>query len=186
MITIVSGLPRSGTSLMMRLLEKGGIPPLEDHIRTADDDNPLGYYEFEKVKSLKSDASFLDEAEGRAVKMVAKLLCDLPPDRACAVVFMERDLRETIASQNKMLARQGKTNPIDDARLIEIYSKHLAEISTWLSKRANISVIRISYNALLSEPTAEIDRLIAFLGRPLDRNAMLGAIDPKLYRNRAR
>ena len=104
-LTVVSGLPRSGTSMMMRMLEQGGLPVLIDGVRTADDDNPNGYYEFEAVKQTREDASWLEGSEGKAVKMVYRLLYDLPPDRAYRVLFMTRNLDEVLASQRVMLTR---------------------------------------------------------------------------------
>src|SRR5262249_30630691 len=102
-IIIVSGLPRSGTSLMMQMLDGGGVPVLTDNIRAADTDNPRGYYEFEPVKATKRDATWLPAARGKAVKMVSQLLYHLPPGETYRVLFLERDLEEVLASQEKML-----------------------------------------------------------------------------------
>src|SRR5437868_1127771 len=105
-LTIVSGLPRSGTSMMMRMLEAGGMPVLTDKVRSADEDNPNGYFEFEAVKRTKQDASWLDDSGGRAVKMVYRLLYDLPVNRNYRVLFMRRNLKEVLASQREMLRRK--------------------------------------------------------------------------------
>ena len=104
-IIIVSGLPRCGTSLMMQMLVQGGFEAVTDHIRAADTDNPRGYYELEKVKKLKEDASWLPETRGKVVKMVSQLLFDLPAGERYRVIFMQRDLDEMLASQEKMLER---------------------------------------------------------------------------------
>src|SRR5262245_20267166 len=107
-IIVVSGLPRSGTSLMMQMLDRGGIPAVTDRLRAADEDNPRGYYEFEAVKRTKQDASWLPAARGRAVKLVSSLLYDLPNSEAYRVLFMQRDMDEVLESQEKMLARLGR------------------------------------------------------------------------------
>src|SRR5713101_3371282 len=107
-IIIVSGLPRSGTSLMMQMLENGGVEIVTDNIRAADTDNPRGYYEFEKVKKIKQDASWLPATRGKAFKMVSQLLYDLPTSEQYRIIFMERDLEEVLLSQEKMLQRLGR------------------------------------------------------------------------------
>src|SRR5436190_8775031 len=108
-IIVVSGLPRSGTSLMMQLLDAGGVEVVTDNLRSADADNPRGYYEFEKVKQVKRDASWLPGVRGKAVKMVSQLLLDLPPTERYRVVFMERDFEEMLDSQERMLRRLGRS-----------------------------------------------------------------------------
>lgn len=184
MITIVSGLPRCGTSLMMRMLDMGGIPVLADGVREADADNPLGYYELEAVKAVKQDASFLDDADGKVFKMVSQLLYDLPVGRAYKVVFMLRDLAEMMASQNKMLERLGKPLADDDAKMTELLEQHLQQIRTWLQGRSDIDVIEVSYNELMQQPEPHVARINTFLGGALDRENMLRAIDKNLYRQR--
>jgi hypothetical protein len=186
MITIVSGLPRCGTSLMMRMLEKGGLPVLCDGIRTADEDNPKGYFELEAVKQIKEDASFLDRADGKVFKMVSQLLYDLPesPQYRYKVLFMRRDLDEMIASQNKMLERRGEPLASDDGRMKQLFEKHLEQMEGWLAGRADIEVLDVSYNALMQDPAPIVPQVVAFLGGTLDADAMLEAIDPSLYRNR--
>ncbi len=135
MITIVTGLPRSGTSLMMKMLEVGGIPPLTDRARVADEDNPKGYYEFERVKKLPQDTSWLPEAEGKAVKMVSMLLYDLPKDRAYKIIFMRRQMEEILASQKKMLLRRNKDMIVNDAEMRELFTGHLKNITGWHSNQ---------------------------------------------------
>src|SRR6516162_10352886 len=107
-ITIVSGLPRSGTSMMMRMLEAGGMPILSDNIRRADADNPNGYYEFEPVKHLSQDSSWLRDAYGKAVKMVYRLLYELPLEHKYKVLMINRRIEEVVASQDAMLQHMGK------------------------------------------------------------------------------
>lgn len=183
-IILVSGLPRSGTSLMMQMLHQGGVEVLTDEIRAADTDNPRGYFELEKVKQLKHNASWLPQARGRAFKIVSQLLYDLPASETYRIVFMERDLDEMLASQEKMLARLGRTAaPRDEIK--RSYQLHLARLREWLAKQPNMSVIDVSYNSVLREPAVEARRLCEFLARNLEVNAMARAVDPALYRNQS-
>src|SRR3990170_2478282 len=132
-LIIVTGLPRSGTSMMMKMLEGGGVAVITDRQRQADEDNPYGYFELEQVKETKRDSSWLDSSAGEAVKMVSMLLYDLPPDRDYFLIFMKRNLDEVIASQKVMLARKGEAPRADDEEMKRLFSKHLSEIETWLS-----------------------------------------------------
>lgn len=186
MITIVSGLPRSGTSLMMQMIQAGGIPALTDAQRAADEDNPRGYLEFEAVKKTKQDASWLNEADGRVVKMVHLLLYDLPAGREYRVVFVRRNLREVLASQRKMLQRQGKAGAaMADEQLIKVFEGQLQKLFAWLASQQHFSVLEVAYNDLMADPGPQVARINQFLGGQLDEGKMLGAIDPGLYRNRA-
>jgi hypothetical protein len=182
-IIIVSGLPRSGTSLMMQMLAKGGVEVVTDNVRTADTDNPRGYFEFEKVKKLKQDASWLPEIRGKAVKMVSQLLFDLPPTERYRIIFMERDFEEMLTSQEKMLERLNR----DSAPREEIeraFVKHLDRLRDWLLEQPNMEVLHVRYRDLLSQPDEEARRVCAFLGGQPDAEAMASAVDPALYRNR--
>lgn len=182
-IVVVSGLPRAGTSLMMQLLEAGGIAVLIDNVRTADADNPRGYYEFEGVKKIKRDASWLPGARGKAVKMVSQLLYDLPPSESYRVVFMERDLDEVLASQEKMLHRLGgRAAPRDE--IARAFTLHLNRLHRWLAEQANVAVLPVRYAEVVARPEAEAARVGTFLGGRLDVAAACRAIDPSLYRNR--
>jgi len=185
-ITIVSGLPRSGTSLMMRMLEGGGIPPQTDHQRTADDDNPGGYYEFERVKQVeKGDTAWLAEMPGKAVKVISILLRHLPVDYQYRVILMERDLEEVLASQRKMLVnREANVNAVDDAQMIALFTQHLQEIRQWLAEQDNFVVLYVSYGELLTNPEPIVEAINRFFDNCLDSAAMLAVIDPTLYRNR--
>jgi hypothetical protein len=183
-LTVVSGLPRSGTSLMMKMLEAGGLPVLVDNVREADVDNPRGYYEFEPVKTLKADASWVAPALGKAVKMVYLLLMDLPSDHQYRILFMRRNIEEVLASQKAMLDRMGKASPLDDARMAALFRDGLARFEAWVADRPNFRLLDVSYNGLVTDPTpivAEVDR---FLGGGLDCDAMSRVVDPSLYRNR--
>jgi hypothetical protein len=183
-IILVSGLPRSGTSLLMQMLHQGGVEVLTDEIRTADTDNPRGYYELEKVKKLKQDASWLPQARGRAFKIISQLLYDLPAGESYRIVFMERDLDEMLASQEKMLARLGRPAVPRD-QMKRSYQLHVARLKEWLAKQPNMAVLFVSYNNLVQQSSAEIDRLKDFLQRDVVTDAMARAVDPQLYRNKS-
>lgn len=186
-IIIVSGLPRSGTSMAMKMLAAGGMPVLTDGVRTADESNPKGYYELEAVKELhkQSDTSWLEGARGKAVKVVSFLLTWLPETYEYKVIFMQRDLREVIASETTMLLRRGQ--PVDLAseehtRLV--YQQHLDKVDKFLSNRRCFSTLKLNYREALERPEEAARRIQAFIGRPLDVEQMARATDPSLYRNR--
>jgi Sulfotransferase family len=182
-VTIVSGLPRSGTSMMMRMVEAGGLPALTDGVRAADADNPLGYYEFEPVKRTSQDPSWLDRARGRVVKMVHLLLMDLPGGYVYRVILMRRDPDEVIRSQRKMLERAGRPSG-DPAALKRVFAAQMDTVRRWLDAQPHICCLDVSYNAMIAGPEAEARRVAEFLGLT-DRAAMIAAVDPALYRNRA-
>lgn len=184
-LTIVSGLPRSGTSLMMKMLEAGGLPVLVDDVRRADVDNPRGYYEFEPVKSTKADPSWVATAPGKAVKMVYLLLMDLPPDWEYRVLFMRRNLDEVLASQRAMLDRMGKPSPLDDDRMAALFRDGLARFDAWVKDRPNFRLLDVRYNTLVTDPAPTLDQVDRFLGGGLDLDAMTRVVDPSLYRNRS-
>jgi hypothetical protein len=184
-LTIVSGLPRSGTSMMMRMLEMGGMPVMIDHIRSADDDNPNGYYEFEAVKQTREDASWLESSDEKAVKMVYRLLYDLPENQSYRVLFMRRNLKEVLASQKVMLDRNGADGGgVTDAQMQQLFELELDKFYGWVSGKFNFQLINVDYNELLAEPRKELLRVNEFLGGTLDIGAMVSVIDAKLYRNR--
>ena len=185
-VTVVSGLPRSGTSLAMQMIHAGGIPALTDGQRTSDDSNPRGYFELERVKQLKQDKSWLDEAAGKVVKVIHLLLAELPDDRPYRVVFMQRDLREVVQSQATMLARSGRTGgQLPPERLIAVYEQQLKTVEQWLAARPNFSVLRVPYAQLVSDPAGVVPTVNAFLGGTLDEARMRAAVDPGLHRNKA-
>lgn len=185
-IVIVSGLPRSGTSMMMQMLEAGGIPALTDAVRQADEDNPRGYYEFERVKNLPEDTNWLPEAQGRVVKMVYRLLYDLPTGYEYRVIFMKRNLQEVIASQDEMLKRHGQdTAGTDNSTIENLYRRQLADVEKWLEQHPNFGVIYIDFKDVVSDAAAVAKRLNDFLGGTLDEAAMAQVPDQQLYRKRA-
>lgn len=184
---IVSGLPRSGTSLMMQMLVAGGLPALTDGQRVPDADNPRGYLELERVKQLKSDTSWLASAGGHAVKVIHMLLQDLPTVHTYDVLFMERDVGEVLKSQAAMLARSGRSGaPLPPERLAAVYQAQLASVRQWLSERPCFRVQPVRYADLVASPSATVSVIRNFLrcGSALDEAAMTASVDPSLYRNR--
>jgi len=184
-IVIVSGLPRSGTSMMMKMLEAGGMELLTDGIRAADEDNPKGYYEFEQVKQIEHDKSWLPAARGKAVKMISALLRHLPEGYSYKVIFMQRAMPEVLASQRQMLIRRGQDpDKISDERMAELFSKHLEQVEAWLAQQPHFETLYVSYNDMLVDPEPYARRIDAFLGGGLDVERMVGVVDPNLYRQR--
>ncbi|PYP88968.1 MAG: sulfotransferase family protein [Blastocatellia bacterium AA13] len=184
-ITIVSGLPRSGTSMMMKMLAAGGLEPLVDNIRTADEDNPAGYFELEKVKQIDEDSSWLEDARGRVVKLISALLKHLPADYDYKVIFMRRHMSEILASQKQMLIRRSQpTDAVSDQRMAEMFEKHITQVEAWLDRQPNISVIYISYNEVIADPRPHAERINQFLGESLNVEEMLRVADKSLYRQK--
>ena len=182
-ITIVSGLPRSGTSMMMRILEAGGMRILKDEIRKADEDNPAGYYEFEKVKELKKDPSWLENAKGKAVKIISSLLEHLPERYIYKIIFIHRNMEEILDSQRQMLIRRGEaTNEVSDEKVGKMFLKHLKKIEERLNKQSNMDVLTVHYNEILKEPAKHGEIINRFLGNTLNTKNMTGVIDRTLYR----
>jgi len=184
-ITIVSGLPRSGTSMMMRMLEAGGMEIVTDNARRADDDNPRGYFEYERVKKLKEDASCLDECHGKAVKIISMLLFDLPSNRKCRIIFMQREMQETLSSQRVMLQRLGKKDDnIGDEKMAEKFEKHLRQVEAWIDKQEHLDVLYVKYNEVIEDSQKQAERVNEFLGKELNIKKMVGVIEKSLYRQR--
>jgi LPS sulfotransferase NodH len=185
MITIVSGLPRSGTSLMMQMLAVGGMSVLSDGERKADTDNPRGYLEWERIKQLPKDPGCIAEAEGKVVKVISQLLSSLPNGHEYRVIFMQRPLPEIMKSQDEMLKRRGNFDAaVDPCAIEEAFQRHLIEVNQWLASQGNIRVCRIHYHRILREPKATAEAVAAFLQVPLNLEAMIGEVDQNLYRNR--
>jgi tetratricopeptide (TPR) repeat protein len=185
-ITIVTGLPRSGTSMMMQLLAAAGIPPYNDHQREADPDNPRGYFEHEDATRLRQDASWIPAARGQAVKIVAQLLPYLPAGEEYRIVFMHRALDEVVGSQRAMLARLARAGArLNDSVLARTYTRQLVQVQTWLQSRPEIPVLPVSYNGALGDPAATAARLARFLGQPFNESAVALAVDPSLRRQKS-
>jgi hypothetical protein len=182
-IIVVSGLPRSGTSLMMQMLDNGGVEVVTDHVRAADTDNPRGYYEYEQVKAIERDTSWLPATRGKAFKMVSQLLYHLPSSEAYRILFMERDLDEMLLSQEKMLERLGRT-PAPREAIKRAYGQHLDRLHEWLSRQRHMTLLRVHYRHLIDQPREQAERVREFLGGAADVEKMVQAVDPSLYRNR--
>lgn len=184
MITVVSGLPRSGTSLVMQMLQAGGHPILCDEHRPADADNPRGYLEYAKVRTLERDATWLAEAEGRAVKVVSPLLSRLPTGFDYRVLFVRRDLHEVLRSQEQMLQRRNQPAGPDSATMITHFGRHLKSIDEWLANRPDMQVLNCQHASLISDPLAVAHRIAEFLERELDVIRMIRVVEPALHRQR--
>ena len=186
MITIVSGLPRSGTSLMMQMLAAGGLPILSDGERKADTDNPRGYLEWERIKDLPKDPTCIAEAEGKVVKVISQLLLSLPAGHDYRIIFMQRPLPEVLKSQDKMLVRRGNAAGAEDTRKIQAaFQRHLIEVNKQLAARSDVAVLRMQYRSVLHEPRAAAEAIAEFLKVPVNIEAMTQQVDANLYRNRA-
>jgi len=186
-VIIVSGLPRSGTSMMMRMLEKGGLSLLADGIRRPNDDNPKGYYEFERVKKLpEGDVAWLADAQGKGVKVIAALLAHLPNAHTYKVLFMRRKMDEILASQRCMLERRGEdSDTIDDAEMARLFVAHVAQVHRWMDQQPYLTYLDVDYNEVLADPVLCLAQVDDFLALSLDLKAMAAVVDPTLYRQRA-
>ena len=185
-VVIVSGLPRSGTSMMMKMLEAGGQAILTDNLREADANNPKGYYEFERVKNMKDgDLVWMSEAVGKVVKIVTGLIMFLPSGYNYKIIFMRRDLNEILSSQKKMLGRLGKEDDnIPDDKMAKVYEEHLKEVRGWLIRQPNIETLYVNYNSMVKDPTEALNKINDFLGGGMDVSVMAGVVDKELYRER--
>ncbi|MDB5390323.1 MAG: Sulfotransferase family protein [Planctomycetaceae bacterium] len=186
MITVVSGLPRSGTSMMMQILQAGGLPLLCDQERPADENNPRGYFEYQKVRRLAADNSWLAEAEGHAIKVVSQLLYHLPRQFEYCIVFMRRDLTEVIRSQEQMLASRQVESGLEQQAMREHFTRHLDALEIWMSKQPNMRVFPCDFSRMIADPARLAPAISAFLGILLDPERMASAIDPTLYRQKAK
>ena len=189
-ITIVAGLPRSGTSMMMQMLVAGGISPLTDGNRIADASNPKGYYEYDKSTQLGSDTNWLGEGRGKVVKIVAQLLPLLPKEidgrpAHYRIVFMERNLDEVMASQRTMLDRDGRQGAkLERGDLAKVFQEQLDKIHGMIEQRS-IPCISINHADAIHDPAAVAGNLNGFFGGALDESAMTAVVDPTLYREKS-
>lgn len=186
-IVLVSGLPRSGTSMAMKMLASGGMETIVDNIRTADEDNPKGYFEDERVKELAEleDKTWVRDARGKVIKVVSSLLQYLPQDNLYKVIFMRRNLQEVLASQAKMLIRRGEENSSSDEDMMRMYSSHLDKVKFQLRFRDWFDVLYLDFADVVADPETAARKMNDFLGGGLDVKAMAMQVDPNLYRNRA-
>jgi hypothetical protein len=185
-VTVVSGLPRSGTSLMMKMLEAGGLPVMQDGIREADKDNPKGYYEYERVKQMdKGDTAWMGDAQGKVVKVISALLKHMPPEYEYRVIFMRRHMEEILASQRKMLVHRGEdAEKMDDEKMAALFEKHMSQVFEWLGQQPNVRHMEIHYSDLLADPSTQARKVNEFLDNRLDAQKMVQMVDSNLYRNR--
>jgi hypothetical protein len=185
-VVLVSGLPRSGTSMAMKMLAAGGLETVVDDARAADEDNPKGYFEDERVKGLAEaeDRSWLRAARGKVVKVVSTLLQYLPKDNTYKVIFMRRNLHEVLASQAKMLVRRGEASTTGDDDLLRMYESHLEKVRFQLAFRDWFDVLYLDFADVVADPEAAARRIDGFLGGGLDVEAMALQVNPDLYRNR--
>jgi len=173
--------------MMMKVLEAGGMEIFTDNLRTADEDNPKGYYELEEVKALKDgDRSWLQDAPGKAVKIISSLLEYLPADYNYKIIFMRREIAEILSSQKQMLLRRGEPGDGNDQEMAEMFQEHLKRVRVWLANQSNMDVLYVDYNKLMAEPEPEIKVVAEFLGLNAYLEAMLAVPDKKLYRQRAK
>jgi predicted AlkP superfamily phosphohydrolase/phosphomutase/tetratricopeptide (TPR) repeat protein len=187
-VVVVSGLPRSGTSMIMQMLDAGGVPILTDGLRQPDEDNPRGYFEFEPVKKLHEGAGWIEQAKGKAVKIVAPLLAALPAGARYRIIFIERNLDEILASQKQMLIRrreQVEDNPERHARLKAEYSRLVRAVKRLLPGRAGVELLFVGREATLRDPRATAETINRFLGGGFPVDAMAGQVKPELHRQRA-
>ena len=187
-IVVVSGLPRSGTSMLMKMLDAGGMAIMTDSERVADIDNPKGYFEYERVKDLEkeTDKSYVREGRGKVLKVISFLIKDLPDDNDYRVIFMRRDLDEVLTSQGKMIDRLGSSDSsADDEAMKEAYRNDIVRTRLMCKKHPHMELIEIHYSETVANPAASAHKVNAFLGGGLDEAAMLVAVDKSLYRNKA-
>ncbi len=185
-IIIVSGLPRSGTSLLMQMMEAGGYEIVKDELRGADIDNPKGYYEFEKTKALNKDASWVPECRGKVIKIVSPLLRYLPLTEDYDIIFIKRNLDEVLASQKKMMARRKSDDGgISDEKMKQYFEDHLRTVESWFKQHRNFNSLFLQFDELIQQPEWAAEKLSEFLGIKPSSNIqkMTACVDKKLYRN---
>lgn len=184
-LLLVSGLPRSGTSLMMRILQAGGIPLLTDGQRVADEDNPEGYWEWEEIKKLPKDPTLLKAAEGKAVKVVTPLLPSLPRAHRYKIIYMTRPITQVVASQNAMLKRLGRDPAREADHMAKMQEEHSAKILEAFRKSDRVEILEVAYPDLVADPTRVVEKLAAFLGdRFTPSPEVLACVKPQLHRQR--
>lgn len=186
-VFVVSGLPRSGTSMLMQMLDAGGMPILSDRVREADEDNPKGYFEYESVKKMFRDRDWLSAARGKALKVVAPLVCSLPAGFHYRVLLIERDLHEILSSQAKMISRRGES--VEDSfdrreRLRGEYARLIARTKKLLGERADVQLLVLGHEEFLRDPNGTAHQINQFAGGGLDTGRMASAVDRSLHRNR--
>lgn len=178
-LVVVSGLPRSGTSLMMGALAAGGLPVVSDGKREADRHNPRGYFEDRRVLKLAQDARWLQNCGGKALKILSHQLPYLPPELPAKVLFMRRPINQIMASQSAMLGETGH-----DPALANLFGRDLVKTLEWLGTQPNLATLEVSYPLVLAQPREEFTRVVEFLGESLNLDAMTASVDPSLHRQK--
>jgi hypothetical protein len=184
-IIVVSGLPRSGTSMVMKMLAAGGVDVVTDNIRKADDDNPRGYFEYEKVKTLYREAAWLVQSKGKCIKIISHLLYYLPKDFNYKIIFIRRNMKEILDSQKKMYERlQKRADDLEDSVLAAKFNSHLFKVERWIKQKENIRSLFVHYSKIIQDPLVQAEKMRDLIGKSLDVSMMASAVDPSLYRNR--
>jgi len=184
-ILVVSGLPRSVTSFMMQMLKAAGIEPMTDGKRTADDDNPEGYWEWEDIKVLPKNPRIIEQTNGKVVKVISALLPSLPRPHRYKIIYMVRPTQQVVDSQLVMLDRQGQKARSEKQHLIEVQESHSRQIRQAISKSDRADLLEVSYPDLVADPQAIIEQLEKFLGSRFQKSpAVVVCVKPKLFRNR--
>ncbi|MEM9885043.1 MAG: alkaline phosphatase family protein [Bacteroidota bacterium] len=185
-IYIVSGLPRSGTSMAMQMLQAGGLDIFTDEKRAADDNNQKGYFEHEAVKMLMRKKRWVSAATGKAMKVVAPLIKHLPLMYNYKVIYMERELTEILSSQQRMLKRLGKKVKEDQypIHIAAAYERQVEEAKKWASERDNVQILYLNYADVVAQPLEAALKMSEFIGQPLAIEKMIATVDSSLYRER--
>lgn len=186
---LVSGLPRSGTSLMMQMLVAAGMDAITDERRVADEDNPKGYFEWEHIKKIGDQPELLnkEEYDGKVLKTISMLLKKMPQEHDYKVIFMVRPVQEIAASQTKMINRLGTAGAeLEEVDLIRGLRDHRDKSLAWLRTAKHMDFIKVRYPQLMSQPEEVIAEITDFLGSDFlkEPQEMISAIDQSLYRNR--
>jgi len=170
---------------MMKMLAEGGLSVVTDGLRSADEDNPNGYYELEAVKQMPAgNVAWLADAGGRVVKVISALLEHLPSTQTYKFIFIEREIKEILASQQKMLKHRNESFQVDDAEIEAQFRKHLSVIKPWLVRQPNMETLFVGDNGLMEEPVLVYRRLVELVGTPLFFEKMPSVPSKALYRNR--
>jgi len=184
-VIIASGLPRSGTSMAMALLQAAGIELVTDGVREADEDNLGGYFEYEAVKGIRSDISWVYAARGKGVKVISPSLYYLPHDLLYRVVFMRRDIGEICASQEQMLKRSGRELQGERQQVAQLMQRHLVDVEAWLAQHTHMDVLFMEYGKVVEDPLSACRMLVDFLSLSADPKDMVGSVKAGYYRQRA-
>ncbi len=180
---IVSGLERSGTSMMMQILQAGRLPTAFDNMRKADENNLQGYFELEggKIINKLMDKTFpMEKYRGRFIKITAFGLTFLPK-RSYKILYMERNLEEVMNSMEKM----AKITDENRGETKESFKKLNEKVKKDIQSREDVDVLFVNYNGILTSPEENIQKICDFLILPNScLTEMIGAIDKRLYRQR--